>query len=130
MASKAREVCISFSQEGLAVAAMYLHHRWFFVIFLFCATLVLANVLHFVIFRLLRRKEVDGKVLGWGVQEHLGPPSRAIFLLTDPLLQTNRAAAPIRSRTQLRSIAICIASQSTRVPACPQCLDCLRLRRA
>jgi len=68
------------------VTAMYEHHQWFFVIFLFCGALVLTNVLHFVLFRLLRRKKVTGTRVGWGLQHHLGRPARFIFLLTCVLL--------------------------------------------
>jgi small-conductance mechanosensitive channel len=65
---------------------MYLHHRWFFVVFLFCGALVVANLTHFVLFRLLRRKEAAGPRAGWGLQQHLGRPARAIFLLTCVLI--------------------------------------------
>ena len=68
------------------MTAMYEHHRWFFVIFLFCGALVVANLLHFVLFRLLRRKEATGAKVGWGLQKHLGHPARAIFLLTCVLI--------------------------------------------
>ena len=68
------------------MTAMYQHHRWFFVIFLFCAALVLANLVHYVLFRLLKRDGTGSKVLGWGLQKHLGKPARAIFLLTCVLL--------------------------------------------
>lgn len=69
-----------------AISAMYTHHRWFFVIFLFCAALFLANVLHFVLFRLLRRKGPAELKTRWGLQRHLGGPARAIFLLTCVLI--------------------------------------------
>jgi len=61
---------------------MYDQHRWFFVVFLFCGAMVLANVVHYVLFRLLKRNAVAGKTLGWGLQKHLGGPARAIFVLT------------------------------------------------
>jgi small-conductance mechanosensitive channel len=61
---------------------MYDHHRWFLVVFLFCGALVLASLVHYVLFRLLKRGEAGGKTLGWGLQKHLGGPARAIFLLT------------------------------------------------
>jgi len=61
---------------------MYHHHPWFVVIFFFCGALVLANVVHYLLFRLLKRDEAAGKKLGWGLQRHLGRPARAIFLLT------------------------------------------------
>ena len=64
--------------------AFYLHHRWFFAVFLFSAALVLANVVHYILFRFIRRREVafQGTTLGWGLQAHLGSPARAIFLIT------------------------------------------------
>jgi small-conductance mechanosensitive channel len=65
---------------------MYEHHRWFFVIFLFCGSLVLANGVHYLLFRLVKRGEAGGKTLGWGLQKHLGGSARAIFLLTCVLL--------------------------------------------
>lgn len=61
---------------------LQLHHRWFFAIFLFCAALVLANIVHFVIFRFLRKSQEGKPGLGWGLQTYLGRPARAIFLLT------------------------------------------------
>jgi small-conductance mechanosensitive channel len=61
---------------------MYHQHQWFFVIFLFCAVLVAANLLHFILFRVARRKEAQGAQTGWGLQKHLGHPARAIFLIT------------------------------------------------
>jgi small-conductance mechanosensitive channel len=63
-----------------------MQHRWFFVIFLFCGALVVANLVHYLLFRLLKRDEVVGKTLGWGLQRHLGRPARAIFLLTCVLI--------------------------------------------
>jgi small-conductance mechanosensitive channel len=60
----------------------HFHHGWFFAIFFFCGVLVLANLVHFVLFRLLRRKEKHHRDLGWGVQKHLSNPARAIFFLT------------------------------------------------
>lgn len=68
------------------MAVLHFRHGWFFVIFLFCGALVAANVLHYVLFRLLKRKEAVGKQRGWGLQQHLGRPARAIFLLTCVLI--------------------------------------------
>lgn len=60
------------------------HHRhpWFFVIFIFCAALVVANFVHYLLFRVLRRKEERSATFGWGLQRYLGAPARAIFFLT------------------------------------------------
>jgi len=60
----------------------HLQHGWFFAIFLFCTALVLASVVHYVLFRLLRRKEAENTRLGWGLQRYLGAPSRAVFFIT------------------------------------------------
>ena len=59
-----------------------IHHRWFLALFLFCAALVLSNTIHFILFRVLRRKQVESSTLGWGLQLHLGRPARAIFILS------------------------------------------------
>jgi small-conductance mechanosensitive channel len=69
-------------KEDLPMTMMYHHHPWFVVIFFFCGALVLANLVHYLLFRLLKRDEAAGKKLGWGLQRHLGRPARAIFLLT------------------------------------------------
>ena len=62
---------------------LHFKHGWFFAIFLFCGALVLANVVHYIIFRIVRRKSAQTRIsLGWGLQRHLGHPARAIFLLT------------------------------------------------
>jgi small-conductance mechanosensitive channel len=68
------------------ISTIYMHHRWFFVIFIFCAALFLANALHFILFRLLRRRGPTELKIGWGLQKHLGSPARAIFLLTCVLI--------------------------------------------
>jgi small-conductance mechanosensitive channel len=63
-------------------ADFHFRHPWFFAIFFFCAALVLANVVHYILFRVLRRKEAESKGLGWGLQRYLSHPARAIFFLT------------------------------------------------
>ncbi|MBB5318535.1 mechanosensitive ion channel family protein [Tunturibacter empetritectus] len=70
----------------LALEVPHFRHTWFFVIFLLCAAIVLANVVHYALFRLLRRKEEESKSFGWGLQRYLGKPARAIFFLTCLLL--------------------------------------------
>jgi small-conductance mechanosensitive channel len=64
------------------LAIFHLRHGWFFAIFVFCSVLVIANVVHYILFRVLRRKESTSHPLGWGLQRHLGKPARTIFLLT------------------------------------------------
>ena len=63
-----------------ATTQVHLRHRWFLVVFFVCAAIVLSNVVHYLLFRILRRKE--HATLGWGSQRFLGRPARAIFILT------------------------------------------------
>jgi small-conductance mechanosensitive channel len=65
-----------------ALAVFHFRHGWFFAIFVFCSMLVIANLVHYILFRVLHRKEAISNPLGWGLQQHLGKPARAIFLLT------------------------------------------------
>ena len=44
--------------------------------------LVVANVVHYILFRILHRQESISHPRGWGLQKHLGKPARAIFFLT------------------------------------------------
>jgi small-conductance mechanosensitive channel len=72
--------------NGPSVENLHFRHSWFLAIFLFCAALVFANLVHYVIFRVLRRKEAESQSIGWGLQRYLGKPARAVFLLTCLLL--------------------------------------------
>jgi small-conductance mechanosensitive channel len=64
------------------IADIHFRHGWFFAIFLFCTAIVVANVVHYILFRVLRRKEAEGKRIGWGLQRYLSHPARTIFFLT------------------------------------------------
>jgi small-conductance mechanosensitive channel len=64
------------------LATFHFKRNWFFAIFVFCGMLVAANLVHYILFRILHRKESTNNPLGWGLQRHLGKPARAIFLLT------------------------------------------------
>lgn len=67
----------------LAMFAVFHFRRdWYFAIFVFCGVLVFANLVHYILFRLLRRQEAGQHRLGWGLHRYLGKPARAIFLLT------------------------------------------------
>jgi small-conductance mechanosensitive channel len=70
----------------LWLAFPHFRHTWFLAIFLFCSAIVLANVVHYILFRILRRKEQENKTFGWGLHRYLGKPARAIFFLTCLLL--------------------------------------------
>jgi small-conductance mechanosensitive channel len=57
-------------------------HTWFAAVFFFCGIIVLANLVHYVLFRVLKRKEQQTTGSSWGVQRYLSHPARAIFFLT------------------------------------------------
>ena len=64
----------------------HLRHGWYLAVFLFCSALVISQFVHWILFRILRRSEIKGSAPGWGIQQYLGHPSRAIFLLTCVLI--------------------------------------------
>jgi small-conductance mechanosensitive channel len=65
------------------INGIQIRHAWFVAIFLFCGLIVLSNVAHFIIFRVLRRKEKQSTDGRWGsVQQYLSHPARAIFFIT------------------------------------------------
>jgi small-conductance mechanosensitive channel len=64
-------------------SAIPMRHAWFLPIFLFCSVIVLSNLAHFVIFRVLRHKAKQNQDGHWhSVQQYLSHPARAIFLIT------------------------------------------------
>ena len=65
-----------------ADAVLHFKHTWFFAIFVLCGIIVMANVIHYVLFRILRKKEEQKTGTGWGIKRYLSHPARAIFLLT------------------------------------------------
>jgi small-conductance mechanosensitive channel len=84
------------------IAAFHSRHAWFFAIFLFCAALVLANVVHYVLFRILKRKETQMPGMGWGLQQYLGRPARAVFFLTCLLLAIPFVPLPLNIQQNIR----------------------------
>jgi small-conductance mechanosensitive channel len=65
-----------------AEALPHFKHTWFAAVFAFCGIIVLANLVHYILFRLLKKKEEQKTGSGWGVNRYLSHPARAIFLLT------------------------------------------------
>lgn len=68
--------------DAPTIITEHFHYPWFFAIFLFCTVIVIANTAHYIIFRILRRKEAENKIMGWGIRKYLSHPARAIFLIT------------------------------------------------
>lgn len=53
---------------------------WLYGIFLFTAVIVFGNIIHFVAFRIVGRKQTDVQRRTLGLQRYLAKPSRAVFL--------------------------------------------------
>jgi small-conductance mechanosensitive channel len=70
--------------EDAVNTIFHVWHGWFFALFLFCAALVSSNGLHWILFKVLRRKQASSEAIaiGWGMQQHLGGPARSIFVIT------------------------------------------------
>jgi small-conductance mechanosensitive channel len=65
------------------ISGIQIRHAWFVAVFLFCGVIVLSNVVHYIVFHVLRRKEKETKDPRWGsVQQYLSHPARAIFFIT------------------------------------------------
>jgi small-conductance mechanosensitive channel len=67
----------------LAMPDFRVRHTWFRAIFFFCAIIVFANIVHYILFRILRRQKDEArKFSGWSIHRYLSHPARAIFFLT------------------------------------------------
>jgi small-conductance mechanosensitive channel len=65
------------------INGIQIRHTWFVAIFLLCGVIVLSNLVHYVVFHVLRRKEKESKDGRWAsVQRYLSHPARVIFLVT------------------------------------------------
>ncbi|MDR3727891.1 MAG: mechanosensitive ion channel [Terracidiphilus sp.] len=53
---------------------------WLYGIFLFSTVLVLANVIHYLLFRLVRKGQTEARRSGLSINKYLGKPARAVFL--------------------------------------------------
>lgn len=63
----------------------HIWHGWFVPFFVFCAAVAFSNAFHWIVFRFVRKqqdKENTRFSVGLGLQQHLGKPARAIFLIT------------------------------------------------
>jgi small-conductance mechanosensitive channel len=67
---------------ALIITTLHFKHTWFAAVFAFCGIIVLANLVHYVLFRVLKKKEEQKTGSSWGVKRYLSHPARAIFLLT------------------------------------------------
>jgi small-conductance mechanosensitive channel len=60
----------------------HFRHTWYLVIFVFGGGVVVANIVHYILFRVLRRKEEKKIGTGWKMYHYLSGPARTIFFLT------------------------------------------------
>jgi small-conductance mechanosensitive channel len=63
-------------------AAFHLRHTWYLAIVVFGGIVVVANIVHYILFRVLRRKEEKKIGTRWKIYHYLSGPARAIFFLT------------------------------------------------
>jgi small-conductance mechanosensitive channel len=113
------------------IAVFHSHHAWFFAIFFFCAILVLANVVHYILFRVLKRKESQMAGMGWGLQRYLGHPARAIFFLTCLLLALPFVPLPLGLAHTLRQgfVMAMVVALGWFVTGCIYVLQAVLLRK-
>ena len=113
------------------IAGFHAHHAWFFAIFFFCAALVLANVVHYILFRVLKRKETQMAGMGWGLQRYLGHPARAIFFLTCLLLALPFVPLPENIAHTIRQglVMAMVAALGWFVVGCIYVLQAVMLRK-
>ncbi len=55
-------------------------HQWMIAVILLCVVVVFGNGFHYLLFRLLRRKQGSSRVLGSGLRSYLESPARAVLL--------------------------------------------------
>ncbi|WP_263367286.1 mechanosensitive ion channel family protein [Edaphobacter bradus] len=63
------------------LAHINFRHPWFLAIFVLCAGIVVSNLGHYILFRVLRKQE-EQQTTRWGIREHLSRPARSIFSFT------------------------------------------------
>jgi small-conductance mechanosensitive channel len=63
------------------VQNFHLRHGWFAAVFVFCGGMVLANLVHYLLFRIVLRK-AHGERWGASMRRNLSKPARLIFLVT------------------------------------------------
>jgi len=61
---------------------IHFRHNWYLAIFVFCGFIVFANIVHYILFRVLRNKEQQQVGTRWAIEKYLSGPARAIFFLT------------------------------------------------
>jgi Mechanosensitive ion channel len=64
------------------MTSSHLRHPWFFVIFLFCGAVLVANLVHHLVFRFTSRTDPVWGPRTQTARKHLSWPARVIFLLT------------------------------------------------
>lgn len=62
------------------VPAELVRRNWMIAVFLFCAVIVFANGIHFVLFWILRKKQTEAQQRGLRLRRYLEGPARAVFI--------------------------------------------------
>jgi small-conductance mechanosensitive channel len=69
------------SESEARMSALQSRHAWFFLIFLFCAAIGIANLAHFLLFRFTRLKQAERGGVRLAMRKHLSKPARVISIL-------------------------------------------------
>ena len=64
----------------------FTEHDWLLGISLFCAVIAFGNGLHFLVFRLVRRRQTEAQRRILGVSKHMALPARAVLLTIGALI--------------------------------------------
>jgi small-conductance mechanosensitive channel len=64
----------------VVVPAELVRRNWMIAVFLFCAVIVFANGIHFVLFWILRKKQTEALQRGLRLRRYLEGPARAVFI--------------------------------------------------
>ena len=116
-----------------AIDGSQFNQTWFFAIFLFCGVVVLSNVVHYVVFRLLRRKEKESTDGRWrNIQQYLSHPARAIFFITCLLIvlpAVPRVPAAVETLIRQGFVMALVAALGWFAVGCIYVLQAATLRR-
>ena len=116
-----------------AIDGSQFNQTWFFAIFLFCGVVVLSNVVHYVVFRLLRRKEKESTDGRWrNIQQYLSHPARAIFFITCLLIvlpAVPRVPAAVETLIRQGLVMALVAALGWFAVGCIYVLQAATLRR-
>ncbi len=84
----------------------FTQHDWLLGISLFCAVIVFGNGVHFLVFRLVRRRQTEQQQRNLGVSKYMALPARAVLLTIGVLIVLPLVPnVPLLLRSQMEQVA-------------------------